>query len=374
MSYTQKVLEELKARYPEQPEFIQAATEILGTIQPALDAHPEYEEAALLIGDYESQVADIDAEMAIMWLYSSGIVSGMNANGDYQPQDRATRAQASSILYTILHPARWKAPDWDKVLQDYQAQQEAKNNQVTTGADFKGKTRTRYGSDVAYDYCRALEEEIGIQIFYLPEWTQKEAGLLSYDSFNGFPLDSEYFQLVLGELKKMKASYDLYPDGFLKEVAAKKGSRGVEIILCPYTFPGVVCHGQHIYDYSSDAKKVDQIYYTGIGNSQYYSHEMGHMVMSSAAILNGWNATCAQWESYNASAGAGDYVSAYAMTNRPEDWAETWSFLWHQTGTVVEQIHGGAGVLRAKVQYMSQILEKNYKTIDASKLPWASVL
>ena len=48
MSYTQKVLEELKARYPEQPEFIQAATEILGTIQPALDAHPEYEEAALL--------------------------------------------------------------------------------------------------------------------------------------------------------------------------------------------------------------------------------------------------------------------------------------------------------------------------------------
>ena len=50
MSYTQKVLEELKARYPEQPEFIQAATEILGTIQPALDAHPEYEEAALLSG------------------------------------------------------------------------------------------------------------------------------------------------------------------------------------------------------------------------------------------------------------------------------------------------------------------------------------
>ena len=31
MSYTQKVLDELKARYPEQPEFIQAATEILGT-------------------------------------------------------------------------------------------------------------------------------------------------------------------------------------------------------------------------------------------------------------------------------------------------------------------------------------------------------
>ena len=48
MSYAQTVLEDLKARYPEQTEFIQAATEILGTLQPALDAHPEYEEAAIL--------------------------------------------------------------------------------------------------------------------------------------------------------------------------------------------------------------------------------------------------------------------------------------------------------------------------------------
>ena len=48
MSYAQTVLEDLKARYPEQTEFIQAATEILDTLQPALDAHPEYEEAAIL--------------------------------------------------------------------------------------------------------------------------------------------------------------------------------------------------------------------------------------------------------------------------------------------------------------------------------------
>lgn len=35
------------------------------------------------------------------------------------------------------------------------------------------------------------------------------------------------------------------------------------------------------------------------GDSQYYSHEMGHMVMSCAAILNGWNTTCSTWESYS---------------------------------------------------------------------------
>ena len=48
MTYTERVLAELKDRYPEQTEFIQAATEILGTLQPALDAHSEYEQASLL--------------------------------------------------------------------------------------------------------------------------------------------------------------------------------------------------------------------------------------------------------------------------------------------------------------------------------------
>jgi glutamate dehydrogenase (NADP+) len=48
MTYSERILAELKERYPEQPQFIQAATEVLETIQPALDAHPEYEEAALL--------------------------------------------------------------------------------------------------------------------------------------------------------------------------------------------------------------------------------------------------------------------------------------------------------------------------------------
>ncbi len=48
MKYGEKVLEELKKNHPGEPEFIQAATEVLETIQPALDAHPEFEEAALL--------------------------------------------------------------------------------------------------------------------------------------------------------------------------------------------------------------------------------------------------------------------------------------------------------------------------------------
>ena len=48
MSYAERILEELKAKNADQPELIQAATEILSTLGPALDAHPEYEENALL--------------------------------------------------------------------------------------------------------------------------------------------------------------------------------------------------------------------------------------------------------------------------------------------------------------------------------------
>ncbi|MBR2681978.1 MAG: NADP-specific glutamate dehydrogenase [Atopobiaceae bacterium] len=48
MTYSERVIAELKERYADQPVFIQAAEEVLSTLQPALDAHPEYEKAALL--------------------------------------------------------------------------------------------------------------------------------------------------------------------------------------------------------------------------------------------------------------------------------------------------------------------------------------
>ncbi len=48
MSYSEKVLEQLKQKNSSEPEFIQAATEVLESLQPVLDKHPEYEAASLL--------------------------------------------------------------------------------------------------------------------------------------------------------------------------------------------------------------------------------------------------------------------------------------------------------------------------------------
>ena len=48
MSYVERVLERLKAQNPNEPEFHQAATEVLNSLAPAIDANPQYEKAGLL--------------------------------------------------------------------------------------------------------------------------------------------------------------------------------------------------------------------------------------------------------------------------------------------------------------------------------------
>lgn len=48
MTYSERVIAELHERYADQPEFIQAADEVLTSIAPAVDNEPAYEEAALL--------------------------------------------------------------------------------------------------------------------------------------------------------------------------------------------------------------------------------------------------------------------------------------------------------------------------------------
>ncbi len=48
MSYVESVIELVKEKNPNEPEFIQAVTEVLTSLKPVIDAHPEYEKAALL--------------------------------------------------------------------------------------------------------------------------------------------------------------------------------------------------------------------------------------------------------------------------------------------------------------------------------------
>ncbi|HUM60646.1 MAG TPA: Glu/Leu/Phe/Val dehydrogenase dimerization domain-containing protein, partial [Clostridia bacterium] len=46
--YVSRVLEEVKARYAHEREFLQAAQEMLPSLSSVFDQHPEYEQAGLL--------------------------------------------------------------------------------------------------------------------------------------------------------------------------------------------------------------------------------------------------------------------------------------------------------------------------------------
>ena len=48
MSYVERVLGELKEKNASEPEFIQAVTEVLETLKPVIEKHPEYEKVSLL--------------------------------------------------------------------------------------------------------------------------------------------------------------------------------------------------------------------------------------------------------------------------------------------------------------------------------------
>lgn len=48
MSYVDRVIEQVKAKDSEQPEFIQAVTEVLKSLEPVIESNPAYEKAGLL--------------------------------------------------------------------------------------------------------------------------------------------------------------------------------------------------------------------------------------------------------------------------------------------------------------------------------------
>ena len=48
MSYVSRTLDELVKKSPHEPEFIQAATEVLESLSPVFDANPQYEQAGIL--------------------------------------------------------------------------------------------------------------------------------------------------------------------------------------------------------------------------------------------------------------------------------------------------------------------------------------
>lgn len=78
MSYTTMILEQTIQKNPNEPEFHQAMTEILPTLQPFLDEHPEYEKAGILerLVEPERQIM-----FRVPWIDDAGAFGSTEATG-----------------------------------------------------------------------------------------------------------------------------------------------------------------------------------------------------------------------------------------------------------------------------------------------------
>ena len=69
MNYTRRVFDDLRLRYKHEPEFLQAASEILQSIEPIVQMRPEYEDAAILERLFEPERS---ISFRVTWLDDNG--------------------------------------------------------------------------------------------------------------------------------------------------------------------------------------------------------------------------------------------------------------------------------------------------------------
>ena len=69
--YIERVLKDVQAKNANEPEFLQAVSEVLETISPLLDAKPEYEKAAILERIVEPERVVM---FRVPWVDDKGIV------------------------------------------------------------------------------------------------------------------------------------------------------------------------------------------------------------------------------------------------------------------------------------------------------------
>ncbi len=78
--YVERVLEELKVKNAHEPEFLQTAEEVLSSLSPVFDQHPEYEDMAILERMTEPERV---VEFRVTWTDDAGKV---NVNRGYRVQ------------------------------------------------------------------------------------------------------------------------------------------------------------------------------------------------------------------------------------------------------------------------------------------------
>ena len=93
--YVDRVIAEVEKKYADEPEFVQTVEEVLSSLGPVVDAHPEYEEVALL---ERMVIPERVIEFRVPWEDDNGKV---HVNTGYRVQfNGAIGPYKGCLLYT----------------------------------------------------------------------------------------------------------------------------------------------------------------------------------------------------------------------------------------------------------------------------------
>ena len=100
-SYLNKVLAETYEKNTKEPEFLQAVNEVLTSVKPVLDNHPEYENLAILERMVEPERS---VTFRVPWVNDNGKVIEFNPLKikDFYPQGEGNTGQGAQLVMPNL--------------------------------------------------------------------------------------------------------------------------------------------------------------------------------------------------------------------------------------------------------------------------------
>ena len=239
-SYVDNVIAGVKAKNPDQPEFIQAVTEVLKSIEPAVDAHPEYEQAALLerMVEPERQIM-----FRVVWTDDAGKVQ----------VNRGYRVQFNGALGPYKGGLRFHKSVNLSILKFLGFEQVFKNSLTTLpigggkgGSDFDPHGKS---DGEIMRFCQAFMTEL-----------YRHIGLNTDVPAGDIGVGGREIGYLFGQYRRIRDSYD---NGVL---TGKGLTYGGSLIRPEATGYGVLYYAERALSYVNDSLKGKTIAVSGYGN------------------------------------------------------------------------------------------------------------
>ncbi|MGI5888296.1 MAG: NADP-specific glutamate dehydrogenase [Oscillospiraceae bacterium] len=240
MSYLDDVIERVKREDPGQPEFIQAVDEVLRSVRPLVDAHPEYEKADLLNRIIEPERF---ISFRVVW---------MDDNGEYHT-NRGYRVQFNGALGPYKGGLRFQKNVYPGIIKFLGFEQIFKNSLTGLpiggakgGSDFD--PRGRSDAEIMR-FCQSFMQ--GLYRYIGPDM-DVPAGDMG--------VGGREIGYLFGEYRRLKGTFE---NGVL---TGKGLSYGGSLIRPEATGYGAVYYLENVLDHFGDTLEGKTIVVSGYGN------------------------------------------------------------------------------------------------------------